>query len=516
MVTEYPEQPRSRRQLSPGGKPKSQYADLARTADLYNEIAEQELLAACMADAKNIYKIKGPLSPDSFYFAANKIIYEAMQEISLANPYVAISLPTIIERLNAKGMWGIALGKRNLDEAFLRDIDRLGTKSVVDNLDANVTIIRRYAEIRRTRANSEEFITQIQANPEMYETLREEYKRKLYELDQAAVGRRDARVGAILAAREGKIPARPTPSGIVWFDEAVSFRPGFIFCLNAPLKQRKTSFARYLMLEAVLRGAPVLWFTTDGDREIATDAWLVLLATKWMWEQKNPQIPQSDWRLTTLNLQNIKPKGVEIEALAWARKRLTESNLMIYDNVDNIEGIRATESIMRQMRVNFQGEKELYVVYDFLQNMHPDEYSSQMGWMSSPLIQGTRMMRNFITANGATGILLNQMSVESIKDRESGKLSGATSGIKGGNYPAEVADFNLMTWYNKLDSPTKIKVEFGLNRYGAEGEAVFNIHPKSGLILNPNYPFDINPELESADSFVMQEDFSQGWEELIP
>lgn len=256
-------------------------------------------------------------------------------------------------------------------------------------------------------------------------------------------------------------------TGIQWLDDTTKgFSPSMVWVIAAAYKQRKTTLARYMCINACRDGASVNFFSLENDKDYMTAGIVAMMASELLAERGlYDEMLLSDSFL----IEGYLTKN-QRQAVADASREFRGFNLRILDGKSGVATVG--RMAMRLRRDKFIHGTNVFIV-DYLQKMRGK------GTLFERVEANTHEIQDLVTSEGLCGVMLAQRSEAAIKDTSTDNYS---IGVKGGGDPSAAADFALLTKYAPKKNPNIFGIELALARHAMPSEHAHEINPSSGLI----------------------------------
>ncbi|AGJ91083.1 replicative DNA helicase [Mycoplasma putrefaciens] len=232
--------------------------------------AEKFVLSVAISNPNTLADITSRLEIEDFFFAANKLIYQAIIELNLRQK--EISPISIIDYLNFKNMLDKAGGENNIYQIAAEHWSDQGLESYIDRIHR--------ASIDRKLNSVIKELDQKRASGELdVEELLKLAQTKLLDLDLQTKQFEIESVGLVANKVVNKIrelETRPdmltgVPSGFLWLDNYTSgWQASDFIILAARPSVGKTAFSLNLAYNAATKGYPVAFFSLEMPAEQLT------------------------------------------------------------------------------------------------------------------------------------------------------------------------------------------------------------------------------------------------------
>jgi len=289
--------------------------------------------------------------------------------------------------------------------------------------------------------------------------------------------RRESDMAAVGKEMDARLYAAKQCSGLIGFqthlpwlnDKTGGMAPGTIWVIAGAYKNRKTSLARNLVIDACRARGTVALFALEGSRVITYAGLLAMLATdrllKWgMAEEAH---------LSDIFMFRGLRSEMQAAAIAEARAELDKFKLYLYDNRD---GIARPERLAMLARRDKLLHGLNVMVVDYLQLLGS-------GRLFDRLEASTQIMQQLIGELEVCGILIAQLNESAIwQMRGDAADDNYSPGVKGGGDPAAAADFLFRTLVSQSD-PADLQIELKLARLARPGKLTVRLNEQSGWII---------------------------------
>ena len=462
---------------------KTEYKVAPTTPQPSNMIAEEQWCSAVLADVSAYGATRDIVTPDDFYHPKPRAIAEAAAECIASNPVREPTRANIAERLLAKGLLDTAV-----KADYLQKLDDGGYPSIVTAAVENATTIRQHAQRREIIKTLRIVAEEIETTPDSLDAGVSSITDILNKVMTRSQRERDPSILAWLDEEDGDPPAgKPTP--LDWINgKAFGFGASMVHSITAPPKRRKTTLMRNLVLDALIDGTPVSWFTVDGTYKDANRALLAMLATRIM---KEKNVPVVQWTLSDRGLPQRMRTKEQHDAIEMARDliRTAQANksFRMYYSGDGFTALSRLQSLMQRditMYHRDRGDKASVMVIDYIQDLQFD--GKRQSWNDSDFEQSCKVIGNLTRSNGLTTFILSQPT-RATGDSDDDVFDDDMAVIhdKGGGALLQLVDYG---WTVKVHSerPDEMRVVLREVRRAKRGHIDYTLNPSSGLILNPN------------------------------
>lgn len=311
--------------------------------------AESSVLAALMLSAETVEEIVGRLSSKDFYLPANRLIFEAIVELSQQG--IPVDQISVADRLAARGDLDTIGGR-----PYLLDLAN-NTLSMV-NWSHHVDIVKRTSVLRDLIGASTK-ITELAFNtPDDLSQVVEDSERLLFQVTNQRIESNFKSLEELLLKAYTDIEAIAAqgehligvPTGFIDVDKRLAgLRGGNLVILAARPAVGKTSFALNMAIQAAKTGVSVAFFSLEMSSAELAQRVLCSEAMVPLHNVRTGQLKPTDW-----------------SKLIDASQRL--ANLDFW--VDDTPGTSVLEIRAKARRQLHNKEKGLVIV-DYLQLMNP-------------------------------------------------------------------------------------------------------------------------------------------------
>lgn len=457
-----------------------------------NLVAEEQLCSALMADIGTYGEIQSLVSSKEFDHVKPRAIMEAAEECMNAATARATTRANIAERLQAKGLLDTVV---TVD--YLQKLDDAGFDYVIKEARNNANLIRAHAQRRNLAKRYRNAAEQIETEPDRYiqivgdvaQETTAEISNTNEEYDPTPAEWYDQRT-------ENDVVKPGAPSYLHRFNEwNLGILPATETAINGPPKDgRKTTLVANILLRPLIEKIPIIWVTVDGQKQNVFDRFAAMLSVYWL-VLRNQEDPEKypryishkgedafdQWEIKIRGVSKMWRSDQQNKAVEWARKVVLDSKLRVYDvKAGILELPRILSYLQRDATITFRDDEYRAFVLDYVQEIEAGSDGSK-GWQHSDFEQVMKRCSAATKIHGLTSFYISQPNEASLQGK-----GGKSSGAKGGGKLLQVVDTWLTTEYDNENEPNKLGLVQQRARYGGFAREDYEIHPPSGLILNPN------------------------------
>ena len=334
---------------NPDFVPSDAPAAAARRMLPQNIEAETSVLAACMLNQEAIEEVATKLSPESFFRAPHRIVFEGMLDLYGRN--IPIDQISLAENLHGTGQLDAVGGK-----AYL--VELADNTFALTNWRTHVDIVKRTSILRDLVYASAAINALAYDAPDDLDAVVEEAEKTLFEVTEKRVSSEFRRMDELvteafeeitrLAEQKSRIAG--APSGFKDVDALFhGFRSGDLIVLAARPGVGKTSFALNLAVNAAKAGVSVAFLSLEMSASQLVQRILCSEAKVGLSRLRSGQIAESDWG-----------------SIADASNTLSKLDMYI----DDTPGLSILE-LRAKARRELRGKEKGLIVVDYLQLMQP-------------------------------------------------------------------------------------------------------------------------------------------------
>lgn len=326
----------------------------------YSPEAEQAVLGAIILDSTVFDKVVDYIkSPDYFYVALHKVIFEQMSEmINFGSP---IDFVTLLERLKQNKAFDEATGKTYL-------MDLVNNCPSISNAPEYAKVIADKYNIRRLITASREIIDDASAGNEEPSVLIDSAEQKIFDIRRGNEKRGLERINSVILQtferldalnRETDDSMKPIPTGIGDLDRMITgLNRSDLILLAARPGMGKTSFALNIARNAACKSKKVVaFFSLEMSKEqlasrlLSTEALIsgtTLRTGKLSNEEWNRLVPAGDV-LSQAELYLDDTPGITITDMKSRLRRLPKIDLVIIDYLQLMSSGRRIENRVQEI-----------------------------------------------------------------------------------------------------------------------------------------------------------------------
>ncbi len=169
-------------------------------------------------------------------------------------------------------------------------------------------------------------------------------------------------------------------------------------------------------------------------------------------------------------------------AVEWARRKIYESKLRVYDVKAGIIELPRIQSYLHQnISIHSRNAPHHAFVLDYVQEIEAGETDKKNGWQNSDYEKVLKQLGVVNNRYGLTSFLISQPNESYLQGK-----AGKSSGSKGGNKLLQLCDLWLETEYDNENAPEDLGLVAKRGRYVGYAKEMYKMVPASGLIINPN------------------------------